>query len=351
MKKLLDISSLLLFLLLLLVGCSSQKNSVKEFSLSEIVNLTLDEEASMVTDAILVKERIYFISTVEKLLIILDLKGNIVKSYNETGSGPGEFSMPTTLYHNIEKEAIGVLDSANLKISYFGYNGDYIEDVKIDDLTHFPIRIQMLPNYKLEQYMNINTSGEGPMMTMNDDFVKGEKRISLGSYEFNPLSQNFSSGQHLSSACYPNSFFTYRMQTTEYEFKMYTSDGVLHRTIQKDYTKVAQPQEMVQEIEDQLETAKNMAKQYGQDLSIDPDGYRYKQAINKILLDEQNRTWVLTQNSEASFFDLYDEAGRLVGKCPAVTEDFTFSFFKGSKIYSLSVNEEDEILFKQFEEK
>lgn len=349
MEKLLVLSSIIVFLVF--AGCSSPENSVKQFSLTEKINLTINDEISMVTDAIMVNNRIYCTSIMEKLFIIFDLEGNIVKNYSASGSGPGEFSTPTTLYHNIDKKAIGILDSANLKTIYFDYDGNHIEDVKIDDFTHFPIRIQMLPTYKLEKYMNINTSGEGPMMTMNDDYVQGEKNISLGSYEFNPLSQNFSSGQQLSSACYPNSFFTYRMQTKDYEFKVYNSDGELSNTIQKEYTKVAQPEEVVQESEERLKTAKNMAKQYGQDISIDPDGYKYKQAINKILLDEQNRIWVLTQDSEQGFFDLYDATGNLIGECPAKAEDFTFSFFNEGKIYSLSVSDDDEIQFKQFEVK
>lgn len=347
MRKSLVISSILL--LIILSACGSPKASVEEFSIIETVNIPITEEISMLTDVIMVNDNFYCISTMEKLFLILDLGGNIIKSYSATGNGPGELNAPTTLVHDIEKNSIGILDSANFRISYFDYEGNHVEDVKIDDFTHFPIRIQMLPNYKLEKYMNINTSGDGPMITMNDDFIQDEKIVSLQSYEFNPMSQNFSNGLYLNSSAYANSFYTFYIKTTAYEFKVYNSEGELSGTIQKDYNKVEQPEEVVKEIEEQLENAKNMAKQYGQDFSIDPDSYRYKQAINKILQDAKNRVWVLTQDQESSFFDIYDESGKLIGKCPAKTEDFKFSFFQGDKIYSITVDEDEGVNFKQFE--
>lgn len=145
-----------ILLILLFISCNENKNVGLKKKINTYINYTptqqdvtdknFDEIFSFTSRTILKVDEYHQIAGVNKIkikndkiivsdargkqLLIFTLNGNYENCICKNGSGPGEFNRLTDFDITKNNEII-LLDAANLRVSYFGFSGNYLKSFKV----------------------------------------------------------------------------------------------------------------------------------------------------------------------------------------------------------------------------
>ena len=161
MKKLLTVALMFLILGSIFAKVPEIKNDNSDVDIIPIElkkSVELSDDIDAFQEFVLIGENIYICSMQSKMVWIIDFDGNIVKVLDTTGSGPGEFSMPTRVFDDSKYNRFGVVDQMNRRTSYFDYEGNYIEDVGFEGLI-IPFFKDYVNDMTIDFSMNVRRIG------------------------------------------------------------------------------------------------------------------------------------------------------------------------------------------------
>jgi hypothetical protein len=302
-------------------------------------SVDLTEELDAFQEYVLIGDNIYLCSLQSKMVWIIDFDGNIVKVLDTVGSGPGEFSMPTRVFDDSKYDRFGVVDQMNRRTSYFDYKGNYIEDVGFEGLI-IPFSRHYVNDMILNFTMNVELDQEkGSIMMKPTISLIGEETLTLFQNSFNPIEMNIGSSRIPIYDYNNDHIYITTIAPDEYLIHVYDYTGSHIMDISKKYKKVKRTDEEIEEIKNQLEEVKKQAGPHGADLEF--KDYDYNNAIASLLIDGKNRLWVQTQDEDGSFFDVFDNNGKITGRCYLEDQSLGIFRFHDGLLYEISGDEDD----------
>jgi hypothetical protein len=270
---------------------------------------------------------------------IIDLDGNIVKILDTTGNGPGEFSMPTRVFDDNKNNRFGVVDQMNRRVSYFDYEGNYIEDVGFEGLI-IPFSKDYVNDMVIDFSMNVELDQEkGSIMMKPTISLIGEETKILFQNSFNPIEMNIGSSRIPIFDYSKDNIYVTTIAPDEYLIQVYDFTGTHVKNISKKYKKIKRTDEEIEEIRNQLEEVKKQAGPHGAELEF--KDYDYNNAIGSLLVDGKDRLWVQTQDEDSTFFDVFDNSGKIIGRCYLEDQSVGICKFHNGLLYEISGDEDD----------
>ncbi len=312
-----------LFVLFLFVATFlfSQTEKIPIASKSKVIKLKpektieFDEDSPVANNFMVIADKIYFLNTMENTLSICDLNGQVIKSLNSKGKGPGEFMMPTHLFNDTKDKRIGVVDQLNKRISYFDYDGNHIKDETFQ-YTKIPMDIKYIGDDKIFFYMGIaiDKKNRSVLSKPTIELIKKDTAITLYSESFNPLSMNIGNSKIPIFQTSKDRIYIAKLSPESYKIEVFDKNGNHIKTYFKQTKKVKRTEEEIKEIEEKLNQAKKQAKAAGSKMELDFKGYRYANLINNFLVDNKGNLWVFSLDKNGYFFDVIDKNGKVIKK-------------------------------------
>lgn len=346
MKKLVLLTFALIFSVVLFSDVLDIENSLQpKVSQQELKlenSFALNEDMDPIQNFIMTNDRIYFVNSQVKSVTILDLEGNIIKVLDQTGKGPGEFSMPTNIFSDAKKTCIGIVDQMNQRTSYFNYDGNYLEDVLFEQMQ-IPMDIQYIGDKKMYFYMGVEfDQKKGSVLAKPTiELITGDSIKVLYSESFNPLKMNIGESKIPIYAKTEKNIYITNMSHSEYRIQVLDADGEHIMNINKKVKKIKKSAEDIKEIENMLEEMKKRAKASGADLDMNFSGYEFENTINSMLIGPKGNLWVHTVDKIGSLFDIIGKDGKIIGQSRKEKEKFGICKFYNNKLYEISGNEDD----------
>ncbi len=302
----------------------------------------LDEDMDSIQNFIITNGHIYFVNMQVKSFTILDLEGNIIKYLDQTGRGPGEFSLPTNLFNDEKNSRIGVVDQMNQRTSYFDYDGNYIEDVLFEQMQ-VPLEIQYFDGKKFFAYIGFDIDqAKGSILSkptielIDDDSVK-----TIYSESFNPLAMNIGESKVPIFAINEQNIFITHNSIDKYQIQVFDLNGEHLMNITKKFKKIKKSNEDIKEIENTLNEMTKQVKASGAEVDLDYSGYEYENSIASLMIGPKGNLWVRTTDQDGNFFDIIGDDGKIIGRYRKKNEDFGNCKFYKSKLYEISGNEDE----------
>ena len=275
---------------------------VKEIQLTLLRSVPLQLEEDNFRSWILADDKMYLCNTMQHKITILDLYGNIVKVLDSAGEGPGEFSLPGTIFHDKRNSRIEVFDVGNRRYSYFTYSGYFIEatppDVEIATLTfnrcnfgEFVVEYctEMYPqNGKMNQIFRLQIIKPDTTLVLYE--VEGE--------DFRKIQHEFPE-----FSCDDRYVYVAPFSTDKYTIEVFDTNGKKVKIVHKKYTKRKISHEEI------ARTKERLKGQKGYDIP------RYHTAIEDILTDEKGHLWVGTYDKKGNlYYDILNQKGKIIGR-------------------------------------
>lgn len=311
------------------------------YTLEKVKEIDLGDEASLIQEYIIIDDKIYVCDMQSKMVLIYNSEGEIVKIIDQTGNGPGELSMPTSVFDDSKFKRFGIVDQLNRRISYYDYEGEYIEDVLFQGMN-VPVRNFYSNDYKIEFFIGIEfNQDEGSILSIPTiRTVKGEEINVLFTDSFNPIEMNVGSSNIPVFSYVNNNLYIARTNPDDYLINVINFDGSPVMDITKKYKKIMRSEKEIEEIEAILDDVKKQVEASGANIDMNFTGYEYQNAINSILSDDEGKIWVFTQNKEKIIFDIYDEFGEIIAQCEPGISIHLPKIFNG-QLYDLDGDEDN----------
>jgi hypothetical protein len=117
---------------------STSKKEPKEFLLDEELSIGNDTDDNYIFGkvrkiALDSQENIYVLDSRRYCVKIFDKKGVFRRSVSRKGEGPGEIARPIDLVVDDKNKIISILDSKNMKIARYNFDGAFDSDLKLRD--------------------------------------------------------------------------------------------------------------------------------------------------------------------------------------------------------------------------
>ena len=320
MKKLLLLTFAVVFCMVLFADVKIVENQLNpKVSKQKLVlenSFELSEDMESIQNFIIINDRIYFVNSQAKFVAILDFNGKIIKVLDQTGKGPGEFSMPTNIFNDEKESRIGVVDQMNQRTSYFDYEGNYLIDVLFEQMQ-VPMDIQYIGDKKIYFYMGIEFNQEkGSILTKPTlELIDGDSAKVLYSESFNPLKMNIGESKIPIYAQSEKNIFITNNSIDKYKIQVFGDDGLRKMDINKKVKRFKRSQEDIEEIENILEAANKQARAAGSEIDMDYSGYEFENAIGSLLIGPKGNLWVQTVDKKGNLFDIIGKKGKIIGQC------------------------------------
>lgn len=305
-------------------------------------SFALNEDMDSIQNFIIINDRIYFVNSQAKSVTILDLEGKIIKVLDQTGKGPGEFSMPTSIFSDAKITCIGVVDQMNQRTSYFDYDGNYLEDVLFEQMQ-IPMDIQYIGNNKMYFYMGVEfDQKKGSVLAKPTiELITGDSIKVLYAESFNPLKMNIGESKIPIYAKTEKNIYITNMSHSEYRIQVLDADGEHIMNINKKIKKIKKSAKDIKEIEDMLAEVKKRAKASGADLDMNFSGYEFENTINSMLIGLEGNLWIQTVDKTGSLFDIISKEGTIIEQFRKGKEKFGICKIYKNKLYEITGNEDD----------
>ena len=309
------------------------------------------------------QDNIYVLDRSRYCVKIFDKQGIYIRSVSQKGEGPGEIAGPIDLAVDNKNTMIHILDSKNMKISRYHFNGSFDSDLKIRDGR--PGKFFLIPNdFYLVDYSYMGEKGtikhilikysfDGSRICQTKEFddsvyqgqKKGEMTIIFGTY-FEPK---------VYFATDKKGYF-YHSLSNKYEITVFDPDLKKSRVITKNNPekyKVSQ-----EEKERFLQGLNEKIKKKGATLDANSVKFPvYHPLFNGMWLDDRDRVLVNTRISDdKAYIDVFNHDGvyeekMIINESPDdTTLNWVFNkpIFKNGCIYSAIMNEEGILLVKKY---
>jgi hypothetical protein len=296
-----------------------------EKSFAEVSNFVVDEAGT-----------IYALDFKDRKIKVFDSQGQFIRSFGEQGQGPGEMEMPAGIHLAPSGELV-IEDAYARKLVYFSKDGTYLRNFSFADRMAL-VNLVMGPNgHFLGREMKLE--GEKMFFVIKKFDPELKPLFSLDQIEFAipiPGSGNkIDLMDMLSIYQFDSSGNIYYGRNTDYEIKVYTSDGTHVKSIQKEYD----PQEVTEEdIEEILNRIPSVGPVNVKEMFEFPERFPPYQFFT---LDEEDRvfvrTWNKGENKGEFIIDIFDTEGRYITRFPSKID---IRVWKNGKAYSYEENEE-----------
>ena len=317
------------------------KVSKQELKLEHSYNLS--EDVDEITDFIVTNDRIYFANIQAKTVTILDLEGKIVRILDQTGRGPGEFSMPSIVFDDTQNNCFCVVDQMNQRTSYFSYDGDYIEDILFKEMR-IPMRVSYIGNKKIFYFMGIELDRERGSILSKPTIQlveEDEKKTTLYINSFNPLQMSISQSKIPVYINSEKNIFITELNSEDYKIEVFNEKGEHIKDITKKFKKVKKSESDIEEIENRLEEVKKQIKASGAEINMDFSGYEFENAISAMLIGPKGNLWVQTVDKDGILFDIIGNEGKIIRQYRGKEDKFGICKFYNDKMYEITGNEDD----------
>lgn len=331
-------SACLLLMFCLLICCAPKQDDAKAdlFSLEKV--LTIDTENNITAEMGLTDishfdidaEGKIFIAnpkTKENYIFILNKDGGLISTFGSSGQGPGELQSPLELAVSNQDEVF-ITDRG--KVVVFGNSGEFIKDLRIDN------EYQKVIPLDRDRYLAV-------AVKLNEDLSQSFQVILCSSGLEELATLDSSKIESFKKAVKVNIIPTlvhweksnsriYTGNTDEYEIRVFDFDGILLRSIKKEYKAVSLSDEDRERFEKSLQ-------RYPPDLRQSffiPDVF--PPFRNIAALDDK---WLFVQtyekpNEGSSMYDIFDTNGKFIGQ--SELEGYQVKF-KGDHVYCLKQKE------------
>lgn len=304
-----------------------------EKSFAEVSNFVVDEAGT-----------IYALDFKDRKIKVFDKEGKFIRSFGEQGQGPGEMEMPAGIHLTASDELV-IEDAYARKLVYFSKDGTYIRNFSFADRMAL-VNLVMGPNgHFLGREMKLE--GEKMFFVIKKFDPDLKPLFSLDQIEFAipiPGSGNkIDLMDMLSIYQFDSSGNIYYGRNTDYEIKIYTSDGIHVKSIQKEYD----PQDVTEEdIEEILNRIPNVGPVNVKEMFEFPERFPPYQFFT---LDEEDRvfvrTWNKGENKGEFIIDVFNSEGLYIARFPSKMD---IRVWKNGKAYSYEENEEGFKVIKIF---
>ncbi len=242
--------------------------------------------------------------------------GEFIRTIGRSGSGPGEFLLPTTLAFRPEGGLV-VSDGMGAKLVYFDENYDFLSET---------------PGFVPSPPAAITAINGMEIIGMKPDFEQNEDGMFMGftvgkwnmeSSEptvvfFNQLSpfdpsdlSSMTDDMVLFTATSDGTVFTAPMSTESYSFTSWTSDGEEIFTYTDDDFESVEKTQFEIDLETELVNSRMIAQGMPPSMAHwEPDPFRT--SISALFIDGMDRLWISKGTSATSAFDVYDLDGNML---------------------------------------
>jgi hypothetical protein len=283
----------------------------------------------------------------EQKIKVFDKTGKLVRIIGKPGQGPGELGMAS----GIQLTADGTLvveDATNRRLALFKPSGEFIKNISTSGMLGL---------------VNVILDGKGNAIGRELGLGEGNAKMFFEIKKFDPaLKPLFTLDKIEFPVPIPGSgakmnildmISAYQFglagdifygRNAEYEIKVYSPDGKLTRTIQKDYDRVKVTQT---DIDEMLERLPNMTPGVSvKEMFSFPE---YFPPFQFFLLDDQGRLYVRTfakgQAKGEYVFDVFDTEGRFVAQFISKSD---LRVYKAGKAYGIEETDEGYQLIKRY---
>lgn len=316
-----------LLILLLVASCGGKgggfeiinnpKNpDVEQVQLDLIQSIELNDKIEELTSWIVADEKVYFCSSPQKYITILDFDGNLIKKLDSVGKGPGEFLMPQVIINDERNSRIQVFDSMLRRYSYFTYQGEYIEDKMLPSTAMYvPADRKVFGESDVEYIFRMEIKPDKIMMSPTIQIVKPDTTIILVTRDLDlNLIQMDPYQFAYTFACSDEYVYVSPITTVRYTIDMFDANGKKIKEIRKRFSRIKRSEEEMARMEEEMAEYEKMLKEAG--VHYDLSKFKYLEAISDMVIDNKGNLWVGTYDIDGKpYYDIINPEGRIVKRC------------------------------------
>jgi len=361
MKKIIQITSIVLFLsaLIILVSCEKQKTEWKgtieqEDGVTVVKNskepmygedvVSLEEELSigetegreeyMFSELrqveVDVDERIYILDWEAEHIKVFDKDGKYLMTIGRKGQGPGELNNSSMI--SISQNELMVRESRRL--SFFSFDGKFLRHLLTKEMSPTRARFGSQGHFIIEEMLFDPENPRYQVKKIDNDMNIICEIVSSPAFDPRKPYNPFMSYSYWLIDKDDNIVYGYQ---ADYDLRIYNQDGLLLKRIKKAYDPVEITEE---EKEESLE---------GLPSGINVDMPKYHTAFYRFFLDDKGRIFVQTYEKigeeEIYYHDVFDQEGRYIAKIPLRMRPF---LCKKGKLYAIEDDEEGYQVVKRY---
>jgi len=278
---------------------------------------------------------VYVLDTKDSRVKVFDAKGKFLRAFGKAGQGPGELNQPVGILITPQNEVL-VEDALNQRLAIFALDGTFIRHISTGKALGLS-GIQMDSRGMIvARSMGLGEDGKMSMDVKTYDKDLNPK-IKLTSFEF-PISLqskiNPFSAMKLNYELGGQGFLYFTGQHG-YEINILSFEGLLLKTVGREYDPVAITQEDKDEM---LGLIPNVSGVNVRDMIQFPE--EFPPFGNFVLADEGRllvRTYEKGRAKKEYYWDVFDAEGRYIAKVPIVHE---IRLWRDGKAYFI-VEDED----------
>lgn len=261
---------------------TSAADDNKTYSISGFYNL--EDDGSVI-----------FLDMMQKKVMHVDKDGEVINSFGNLGTGPGEYQMPAGFA--CVKDTVFITDAMSQKLVAFTKSGEYIRDIKAGGYKQFQ-EMKPLGNGKLIAYVIGPDMREGKVFIKNqlsilNSKLEVEKVLKELEVEFDPQNPSMNPMDFLLPfAIGEKEVYVAEKSKDRFYIEVFDKETSERKmVIRYPYRRIAFTEK---ELEDMKELIKVQVGQVGEGFSdmFNNMNFDFKEAIYEMFVDKQNRLWV-----------------------------------------------------------
>jgi hypothetical protein len=314
------------------------------FGLGENPDEAFSEVAAFVVDA---AGTVFGLDSKDRRIKVFDPSGKFLRQIGKPGQGPGELGMPANVQLTNDNNLM-ITDATNGKLSIFKLSGEHVKDVSTAGRLGFvSMSLDAQGNF-LGQEMGLSP-GDNKMYFEIKKFDPSLKPLfTLDKIEFAvPLP---GSGTKINAMDMIRIYQFDRSgnillgSSNAYEIKVYSPEGKLIRTIQKDYSPEKITQQDIDEMLERMSSAPTGAQV--RDLISFPESFP---PFQYFFIDDHGRLYVRTYAKGKAkgewMVDVFDPEGRFIAQFITKSD---LRLIKGGKAYGVEETDDGFRVIKRY---
>jgi hypothetical protein len=317
---------------------------IKQVDVTPVKSIVL-EDLDAIQSFVIKDDKIYTVSALSKLFAIYDLEGNVVKIYERSGQGPGEFGLPSICYYDKPQNGISVVDNMNQKELLFDFNGNFVKETKFNPMNTPMSRYYVNDQqFKWSNQVIVDQAAGKVLVEPTIAKIDGDSEKVIFQTSFNPVRISMSTmGMPIITGNQRNLYIS-SYDIENYQVKRYNAEGDVDLIINKKYSKVERPKEEVTELKNKID---QYVKQAAQGFKVETTGFEFEYAIDFLFSDDAN-LYVVTHDQHGSLIDVISQKG-VIKKQLRKEKDFGSCQVYDGRIYELETNAEEDIILNVYD--
>jgi len=302
----------------------------------------LEEVSAYVFDTLYYEDVVYLVDTKSPAIRIMSLTGELLKSFDRKGKGPGELIRPSYIWLDKADNSICLYDDGDLQIKRYTTDLTFRSQQRLE-YNYIPTCIYYMNNNEIKHFSSVEFSDKGMIFAHNVSLVHDDQEKVLYSTDFHMFIKGWYKHEQPLISVLDNKLAIGYYSRQRFEIDIFDENG----NLTQKFTAPVKPLPLEKnDFKDKEEYAKK-AMNNMPNLKIDKSIYGYHPVFLSLTATDDNLLWALCRDNQGCFFRVID-GKKQIAQLRLTEQNPTFPHLKGDYLYLIDGNEDDGYTFVSY---